>query len=222
MQLTNSPSELQLPRIEAAMNPQRLLRYMPAAGQDNAIAFKFYLWNCAISEVFYMPLHFAEIVCRNAVHSTMVFRLGEDWYNHNTFRKIIDPRFSSELDIAIADEREQHGEKITRDHIASALTFGFWEHMTTKRFQRLLWNRGISYNFPGAHYSKRLDDLHSLMEGVRRWRNRIAHHRAIFDKDPTRKYQEALELIKWVCPETAAWVTANSKVPAAIALRPQN
>ncbi|RWD32157.1 MAG: hypothetical protein EOS34_21790 [Mesorhizobium sp.] len=221
MQLTNAPDAKEFPLIEVAMHSHRLLRYMPAAGKDKNVAFQYYLWNCAISESFYMTINFAEIVCRNAIHNALLFRLKDKWYDDATFRKIIHPRYLSELNAAIADEALEHGNKMTPHHVASSLTFGFWEHLVTKRFERLLWSKGIGHNFPGAHYSKKRQDLHDLMESVRRWRNRIAHHRAIFDKDPTRKHQDTVELIKWVCGSTGTWITANSKVPAAIALRPK-
>jgi hypothetical protein len=64
--------------------------------------------------------------------------------------------------------------------------------------------------------------LHGLIESVRRWRNRIAHHQAIFDKGPVRKHNDALELIRWVCGDTGGWVAGSSEVPKAIAMRPRN
>ena len=110
---------------------------------------------------------------------------------------------------------------MTAHHVVSALTFGFWEHLVTKRFERYLWSRGLRATFQGAPKEKTFEDLHALIESVRRWRNRIAHHRAIFDKGPMRKYQDTLELISWACPTTTAYVAASSKLPAALGLRPR-
>ncbi len=221
MQLTNSPSEGLIPKVEAALQPQRLARYLPAAEQDKSLALRYYLWNCAISESFYIPLHFGEIICRNAIHNALLFKLGETWFDNATLHKIMDERFSREVAGAVSDERSQHGQNMTAHHVASALTFGFWEHLTTKRFERLLWNRGIRHNFPGAKPTATRQSLHDLIESVRRWRNRIAHHRAIFDKDPTRKYQDTVELMKWACDDTANWVTTMSRVPQTINMRPK-
>jgi hypothetical protein len=221
MQLANPPAAEKVPVIESAINGDRLKRYMPAAGMDKCAAFGFYMWNCALSEAFYAPLHFAEIVCRNAIQKSIAFKRGDRWFEDRTFRSLLDPKFLSELDRAIADETTQHGTAVTQHHVASALAFGFWEHVTTKRFERLIWTRGISHNFPNAHYSVNRQKLHDQIESVRRWRNRIAHHRAIFDKDPMRKHQDTIELVRWVCGDTAAWVSSASKVPAAIALRPK-
>jgi hypothetical protein len=133
----------------------------------------------------------------------------------------LEDRFRAELAEAVGKERDQHGASLTPHHVVSALTFGFWEHLATKRFERYLWAKGIQYAFPNAPKGKTFEDLHALIESVRRWRNRIAHHRAIFDKGPSRKHQDALELIKWVCGDTATWVASVSKVPTALALRPK-
>lgn len=221
MQLINLLDYDKIPIIESAINSNRLRRYMPAAGHEIHTAFQFYVWNCWLSEAFYISLHFAEILCRNAVQKSLAFKVGEEWFQHKTFINLLDGRFRSELAIAIADEQAAHGVRMTQHHVASALTFGFWEHLTTKRFDRLIWSRGISHNFLGAHFSTSRQALHDRIESVRRWRNRIAHHQAIFDKDPMKKHQEAIELIHWVCGVTGAWVSASSRVPAVLALRPK-
>ena len=81
MQLTNAPTAVQFPAIIAAMHDDRIDRYVPAAGGNQEDAFRLYLWNCALCEAFYMPLHFAEIAVRNAIHSRLTARLGEQWFD---------------------------------------------------------------------------------------------------------------------------------------------
>lgn len=175
MQLIRGPSDSQRPKVEAAIHPERLIRYLPAAGKDKTAAFDYYLWNCLLCESFHLSLHFAEIVCRNGLHKGLAARCGAGWHRHVVFRKLLDPRFSGELDAAVAKESAQHGVRLTANHVVSALTFGFWEHLTTKRFERFLWAKGIGNVFPGAPAAMRLADLHALIESVRLWRNRIAH-----------------------------------------------
>lgn len=220
MQLINAPAQGQFPAIEKALQPERIARYMPAANNDKGDAFKFYLWNCSLGEAFYVSLHFSEIVCRNAIHSALLNRCGDDWFRRDTLVNLLNRRFQSELDTVITEEGAKRQGNITANHVVSALTFGFWEHLTTKRFQRLLWPYGIRHNFPHAPQGKNREDLHDLIESVRRWRNRIAHHEPIFDKGPTRKHQDAMELIRWACRDTAAWVQSVSRVPSVVNLRP--
>jgi hypothetical protein len=194
---------------------------MPAAGKDRALAFKFYLWNCMLCESFHLPLHFAEIVCRNAFHEALTKRVNEYWYNDATFRTLLDRRFLDELNGALVQEGNQHGDAMTSNHVVSALTFGFWEHLCTKRFERYLWAKGVKNIFPNASNAVTQLHIHGQIETVRRWRNRIAHHRAIFDKGPMRKYTDTLTLIEWVCSDTRNWVASVSTIPQVIALRPK-
>lgn len=220
MQLINAPEDTKFPAIEAAIHSERLTRYLPAAGMNKKIAFDFYMWNCLICESFHLSLHFAEIICRNTLHSGLTARCGMDWYNHVTFRKLLSDDYLSELDSAVANETKQHRAKMTTNHVVSALTFGFWEHLTTKRFERFLWAKGIPNVFPNAPATMQLIELHNLIESVRRWRNRIAHHRAIFDKGPMKKHQDALRLIEIACNDTQTWVSSASRLPQALTLRP--
>ena len=220
MQLTNAPTAVQFPAIIAAMHDDRIDRYVPAAGGNQEDAFRLYLWNCALCEAFYMPLHFAEIAVRNAIHSRLTARLGEQWFDQQLLKNIIGDRQLHDLDDAVREERNRHGLLMNRHHLVSSLSFGFWQHLLTNRFQRLLWPRGMKDAFPNLPNAMQRSDVHDRIEIIRKWRNRIAHHKAIFDQGPTRKYQETIQLIHWVCHDVAQWVTDSARVSEAVALRP--
>lgn len=220
MQLTNEPTAAQFPAIIVAMHDDRIDRYLPAAGGAQEDAFRLYLWNCALCEAFYLPLHFAEISVRNAIHRRLTERLGEQWFDNQTFKNILGNRQRGDLEDCVREERHRHGVLMSRHHLVSSLSFGFWQHLLTHRFQRLLWPRGMSDAFPNLPNAMGRSEIHDRVEIIRKWRNRIAHHKAVFDQGPTRKYQETVQLIRWVCHDVADWVTAASKVSEAIALRP--
>lgn len=220
MQLINCPDDEKFPYVVDAIQLQRLSRYMPAANNKRSDAFALYLWNCALGESFFVALHFAEIICRNAIHRRLLGRLGDSWFEHVTFRSILGARHRDDLDSAIREERLQHGDRFSADHVVSALAFGFWQHLLTRRFDRLLWPQGVHVCFPNAPSRATREDIYLLVESVRRWRNRIAHHHAIFDKSPMKKHQDALNLIVWSCGSTGAWVSGVSRVPRTIELRP--
>jgi hypothetical protein len=230
VQLINAPSSEQFPAIELALQPERVACYMAAGGKRKEGAFSVYLWNCSIGEAFYIPLHFCEVACRNGVHRALIARLGEKWYSDSLLTSLMDERFARELKAAIEGERKKLADEARRQrreqaeftchHVVSAVTFGFWEHLTTKRFARLLWAKGIRVSFPHAPKDKTYEDLQRLIESVRRWRNRIFHHEPLFDKSPSRKHQDAMELLSWTCCDTSAWVRSVSRVQAVINDRP--
>lgn len=178
------------------------------------------MWNCALSEAFYLPLQMAEIAARNAIHRALIARVGNNWFQDAKLTGLLSQRYQTELANCIAEETAQHGANMTCHHVCSGMTFGFWEHLTTKRFHRLLWKWGIQHNFPNAPMGTTPLDLHDLIEKVRRWRNRIAHHKAIFDKGPASKYHDTISLIRWVCTDTASWVASISNVQQVINAKP--
>lgn len=207
--------------LRTGLSERRLARYAPAAADGAVSTADMYLWNCALCEAFYLPLHIAEITSRNAIHSALLYR-GERWYENKTFRRILEPYYDRELEKALADERDRHGGAVDAHHLVSALPMGFWQHMTSGRFERFLFPRGIQKNFRHAPWSKSRQDLHDLIEGLRRWRNRIAHHNAIFDRSPVTRYQETLELISWCSPDLSHWVASRSRVSQVINERPRS
>ncbi len=211
-----------LPYLENTLSSGRLDRYMAPAGNDRLFALKLYVWNSNICEAFYLPLKFAEIVTRNAILPTLQNQYGQNWYSNRAFVGQLKPEPTSQLNRAIREEQKQHGASMTAAHVASGLNFGFWDHLTTKRFNHLLWKKGIHLSFPNAPANKNRNDLHLKIEQARLWRNRIAHYKSAFDKNPAQKYNDLLELIGWACPNTRDFVKHFSRVTNIISARPVN
>lgn len=220
MQLPTSPSDIQLVALIRAVHDDRIERFLPAAKGGREDAFKLYLWNCRLCEAFYVPLHFAEIAVRNAINNRLIQRVGAEWFENVLIQNTMGARQSADLLELLDKERAKHRDKLTAHHLVSELSFGFWQHMLTKRYQRILWPRGMQDAFPNLPQSMGRQEVHDRVELIRKWRNRIAHHKPVFDQGPMRKHQEALQLIFWVCSDVADWVTSTSQVTAAIDLRP--
>jgi hypothetical protein len=220
VQLPIEPNEAQFAAIIAAVHDDRIERYLPAAQGAREDAFRLYLWNCALCESFYLPLHFAEVAVRNAIHGRLMDRIGDQWFDNVLIRNTLGERQSADLGELVRTEQQRHGNGMTAHHLVSELSFGFWQHMLTKRFARILGPRGMTDAFPNLPNELGRQEIHDRVETIRKWRNRIAHHKPIFDQGPSKKHQEALQLIRWVCHDVADWVTAAAKVTAAIDLRP--
>jgi hypothetical protein len=59
------------------------------------------------------------------------------------------------------------------------------------------------------------NDIHNAADRLRRFRNRVAHHNAIFDKGPTAEYRNIQNIIGWICPETL-WLMRQLSNPASV------
>ncbi len=197
--------------VETTISKPRLARFSMKGLYNSEQSLEIYLWNCRLSAEFLMPLHFAEISIRNAIQKALHNRLSDVWYNDQTFLKLLDTKQRSHLILILEQEKDRRHHSMSDDYLISDLDFGFWDHLTTKRFARLLWSKGIKHNFPNAYKRNlRLGDVSALIQTVRQWRNRIAHHRAIFDKDPAKKFEQTISLIHYVCADTAAMVRSQS------------
>lgn len=210
---TSDVARQTLEALEKSLNRLRLQRHLREIAYDTQQALEVYLWNCRLAAAFCFPLHIAEIVCRNAVQSTLRARLKSPWYSQPVFIDLLDVHHKRNLIDVVEREHIQHGSALTDDHIVASLTFGFWEHLATKRFDRLLWLRGIKHPFPNA-YSDGLTirDIGARLQTVRQWRNRVFHHRVLFDRKPDEKFEDVVMMIGWVCRDTAEWVWRNSDV----------
>lgn len=220
MQLPILPVDDQLVAVLRAVHDDRIDRFLPAAMGSREDAFSLYLWNCSLCEAFYLPLHFAEISVRNAINNRLIDRFGERWFENRALVGNLEPRRQAEFAEILRSETARHGAGMTCHHLVSEMSFGFWQHLLTKRFNRIIWSDGMRSAFPNLPNSMGRQEVHDRVEIVRKWRNRIAHHKPIFDKGPSAKLQDTLQLIHWVCHDVAAWVTSATKVTAAIQIRP--
>lgn len=220
MQLPIEPNAQQLAAILSAVHDDRIDRFLPAAAGSREDAFRLYCWNGLLCEAFYLPLHFAEIAVRNAINGHLINRFGDRWYENRAIIGNLDPKRQADLSELIEAETRRHRQKMTCHHLVSEMSFGFWQHLLTKRFNRVIWARGVAVAFPNLPKSMDRQSIHDRIETIRKWRNRIAHHKPIFDRGPSAKYQEILQLTRWICHDLADWLTTASTVQTAIQLRP--
>ncbi len=220
MQLPSEPNDTQLIAILKAVHDDRIDRFLPAAAGSREDAFRLYCWNCVLCEAFYLPLHFAEISVRNAINTHLISRLGPRWFENRALVGSMDPKRQTDLLNLVKEEEQRHGAAMTCHHLVSELSFGFWQHLLTKRFARVIWGPGIHAAFPNLPATAGRQDVYNRIEAVRKWRNRIFHHKPVFDRGPSAKHQEIVQLIRWVCDDVADWVIAASNVTASIQLRP--
>ena len=196
------------------MSPSRLARYRGASQYDRYLALRLYVWNARLCEEFYLPLQMAEIAIRNTIHQTIMRRFGNQWFSDSRFTSQLTQKYQDELPRVAQQERDAHRGAFTVDHLVSGMTFGFWVHLLTARYENLLWQQGMKRSFPYIGNLTRVD-VHTSVDQLRTFRNRVAHHSAIFDRRPTAEYANLQTIVSWVCPETV-WLIKQLSNPAKI------
>jgi len=201
--------------LERVISPARLARFSRAVQGEHNRAIRLYLWNSRICSEFYLPLQIVEVATRNGIHNALTLRFGTSWYASPAFTPQLTQRYQDELAKTVLDEQKARGSSFTVDHVVGSMTFGFWVHLLTTRYTTLLWPNGFADAFPLAHPVVSQHIIHSSINQLRKFRNRVFHHYAIFDANPTSEYANILKVLGWVSND-AVWLVKELSNPASV------
>ncbi|MCY4033038.1 MAG: Abi family protein [Hyphomicrobiales bacterium] len=204
--------------------PDRFAKYLAKTGGNREEAMRLYAWNTAVSAAFYAPLQALEITLRNQVHKHLTEKYGIQWYKSSN----INFREEHRQQVKNAEDREK-GElpSAPPSNVVAYLAFGFWVVLLSKHYDESLWRPALYKAFPYTSGTKRYD-VHRRFEDLREFRNRIAHHRPIFNvgenkgKNLSDFYQEILEAINWMSPKKREWVETHSRIKEVLAQSPND
>lgn len=214
MQLAFSLLPVPLTELESAISDARLRRFMGPDGCKHA-ALRTYLWNSQLCAEFYFPLQTAEVCIRNAIAATLQRRFTANWFDGKSVPNLLTPKYQNHLAEVVARERHRKRASFNVDHVISGLSFGFWVNLMTSRYKNHFWQMGVQRSFPGAPATLLLVDAHRKVDRLRTFRNKVAHHYAIFDQDPAAEYANLLEVLGWTSPR-AQWLVEQVADPIAI------
>lgn len=216
----NLPQPNELAAIVTSMPQERLNRYRRPITLSDEEAFKVFLWNAALCQAFLLPLQLAEVSCRNAIQHSLRKHFGSTWYLNKKFTSLLNAKLAEDLEKVCKDEEKRHVKDFSDNHVVSALSFGFWRTIATKKFKGTVWSEGARGVFPHIPDHLSIHDIYNYLNELRKFRNRIAHHNAIFDQKPEQCHLKMLEMIGWSCPTTKTWLERESSVPRVLTQGP--
>jgi hypothetical protein len=162
-----------------------------------------------LSEAFYTPLQCLEVCLRNKMHDRLTFTYGPTWYRDTATG--LGGMVSQSVREAMGELAERR-RKETPGAVVAELGFGIWVALLGPHYDATLWRRSLARAFRPDGKGLRRDMVHSRMNVLRRFRNRVAHHEPILQRDLAAIHKELIEAIYWMCPETAAWTAHVSRV----------
>ena len=195
--------------LRSAVSPDRLSTYLAHTAGDEVQAFRLYTRNAALASAFLGPLQAVEVTLRNVFHGLLSESHGSDWYD------IVALSGDQKRSIASVKRklRQQH-KTLTPSRIVAECSFGFWVSFATRRYATSIWmptlHRAFSPTPPRKEVFQHLDRLRTL-------RNRVAHHEPIIFRNLSGDYGRILQLLEWMSPETARWVTHYSRIRETLA-----
>jgi hypothetical protein len=102
------------------------------------------------------------------------------------------------------------------DKTIAELQFGFWRKILTSRFDNHIWAKHLRTVFPhlnpGIQIGPMRLAIYKQLSDVKKLRDRIAHHKAIFMLPLGHDFQTSSRIIGWRCASTLAWMAESEAV----------
>jgi hypothetical protein len=163
--------------------------------------------NTLYSEAMYTVVQGFEVTLRNAIH----IRLKADHQTEEWWDKIELKEFEKESVAKAKRDIVSKAQPVTPDRVVGELSFGFWVTLFSFNYEALLWDASLKAILP-----KELTrgNVYSRFKDLKTFRNRIAHHNRIMDRNPKVRdaYKLFLDSIGWLNPIMRDWVAATNRV----------
>lgn len=207
-------------RLEPTLSKARLESYRIDDCTDFELLVNYY-WNVALAEALHSSLHATEVALRNSIHSGFSQRFGTtEWYDIDNLLEEHDSGLVSAVRQGAAVRNQPAP---TADQMVSRLSFGFWTHMVSSRYDEAIWSpdhwtmvrtvfsyglnetgKRLGRNVLGQHYNE-----------VRFLRNRVAHFEQIFNSNRLIRNHAAIhDGIGWIDPVLQAITENTDSFPA--------
>ncbi|TKG11705.1 Abi family protein [Vibrio sp. F13] len=189
--------------IEFGLSSERLGPYLTRAAGNYSRAYNLYLFNARLSKAFLFPLHVLEVTLRNRIKSVLASVYGHDWHLTPDYRSLLS---SDGLD-SLNKAENLAGSTDVNDVVANT-TFDFWKFFLSRQYDSF-WRMHIS-TLVGNKNTR--GGLYELIKKINDFRNRIAHHEPILDKDYMARYRDIIEALGCLNSEVQEWAKAHSTV----------
>ncbi|NIH77880.1 Abi family protein [Amycolatopsis viridis] len=190
--------------------------YLVKCHHDRAAALDLYAWNSLAGSAYWETLGHLEIALRNVLASQLAAR-------HQTKGRpgswLDDP--GQDLDATAREEIRKARQRVRRKgkhasegQAISELTFGFWRYLLAKQYNTTLWP-SLASGFPHAPSRAR----HTIEQPIKRlhqFRNRLAHHEPIWNKELTQRQQDIYDVLTYIDPNLHSWVAKRCRISAVL------
>ena len=211
--------ENKLQTIKSSLSTQRLSKYDKLAGPNRPeYALELYLYNSRLSKAFLFPLHALEIILRNAIDEILEIAYGYDWPNNQEFLEILTSESRSSIEKAKERAQRDKGKHRSAHDVIAQLTFDFWSNLFRSEYEHSLWLKNMSKLLPYKQHTRK--QLQLEVAKLNQFRNRIAHHEPILNKDSLSLLKAIYEIVESRDPSLLDWVKKHTTVNAVLETKP--
>jgi hypothetical protein len=209
-------------QVHRWLSDARFLAYTQACNGDHGRAVSLYNWNAEISAAFLETLYHLEVLLRNAIDRRFPATGAVCCLSicvHDVW--LCDPAILTEESRSKVNDGitrlTQERKQPTRGRVIASLTFGFWGALFSGRYEDL-WRTTLVGAFPNGNGRRR--QINELATVIQRFRNRVAHHEAIFSLDLHRKLEQHLQLAGIIDTEARTYIQSLSRVEKLLLEKP--
>jgi hypothetical protein len=201
--------------VSRLLSYDRLHDFMTDCAGNLDTALHLYAWNAALAAAFVAPLGTVEVALRNTLSRQLSGAYGPAWYDDASFLAIDTATFGPPLARAKRDITAA-GQQISASRIISQLTFGFWTALLRRSYARSVWPIVRPGFVPYTRRRRAADAFEPLVA----FRNRVAHHRLIYDRDPVSLWQRLRSAARLLSPNLGSWIDHHERVSRLLAEGP--
>ena len=172
-------------QFEHIVSARRMERYLIASYGDTKKARRLYKLNMRLACEMFIIVSGFEIALRNAIHSNVAGRFGEDWLGRSVRRGgifyALPPK--AKRNIISTAKKLKENNKYDSDQMVASMEFGTWKYMFSK-IQYEATGQCLLKIFPlkpkstkEQHYDRKF--FFNELDHVNSLRNRLAHHEPI-------------------------------------------
>ncbi|WP_342318706.1 hypothetical protein [Corynebacterium mayonis] len=197
--------------------PQPRMRpFLDAADGDVDRALDLYQWNAEMAGAVLEQISHLEVLLRQAIDTHMSSYINE---TQSGIPWVLLPPCSTTQGAAIEKVRERlrARNQETRDQIVANLSFGFWSGWLGSKYEEL-WRQCLHKAFP--HSPGRRADVAGIVEQIRKFRNRVAHHDSLLNVAIKFEMDAVFRLAEYISPDAAKWMRSVDRTQAVATRRP--
>ncbi|WP_218775695.1 hypothetical protein [Rhodococcus sp. 1163] len=201
--------------LVALLTAERLDPYLKESNGDTDLALELYAWNTAISAACMEVVAYVEVMLRNAIDRELHKYAEEDrrkipWFMTPYVTGTSYDAITTSVEATRLRLRNISHGRDSRGQIIAGLSFGFWTQLFGPKHEDL-WRAALSAALPGTAAGRRKNVM-TLLERLRPFRNRLAHHDSLLAQDVLFQLEEMLTLTEWISPSARAWLVQRERV----------
>ncbi|MFD0774074.1 hypothetical protein ACFQZ2_09070 [Streptomonospora algeriensis] len=199
------------------LSEPRTAPYLEKAGGNRNDALALYEWSARTAAAAFEDVGHLEVLLRNALDARLARYFREDSRRIPWFLMPIPGDGHGAESVQAVRERLREEGKESRDEIVAGLTFGFWSGLLGEAYDEL-WRECLHEVFPNS--SGRRPQVFAVLDTVRRFRNRLAHHDSLLGTDIPAEAERVVEAARYIDHGAADWLERRSRVLEVYRQRP--